>query len=135
MMKPKQQTIKLAFIGHPDITPIEAKKIVRKWFDVFSTKYDVSVIATIKDDPIGVTARKLARSLDIDRETADRTTHEHNLLPIELTAATLMWAADRFIIVHSGNKKTYSYAASEICVRMRKKYRVVDENGDKYDVQ
>lgn len=121
---PKKPPLNLSFIGYSSITREESKRIVKKYFDKYSKKYDVVRIVTIKDDPLGLMARKLARFLEIERVTLDRTTNEHNFLPMELTVATAMWAADRFVLAGVGGKRQYGTMGEEMCLRMSRKYVV-----------
>lgn len=112
--------IKVAIVGSDSITLTQATDAAQYLIPHLLTKYDVRLIATVKEDLLGREMRFVARSLGIKIKTyaaADRADQSNSL---ELATASLLWTAKRFVVViGSGRIEGCAKYAMEMLARTK----------------
>lgn len=85
----------MAVVGSNSISKSQANKCAEKLLSKLIEKYDIKLLATVKDDTVGTAFRKQLRKLGADSRFKTRCGTD-----LELTTAGLIWDARRFIVVH-----------------------------------
>lgn len=81
-------------------------------------KYDITRVATVKEDLLGRSIRKVAKRLGLKTKTFAAADHQEQSNALELATASLVWEAKRFIVVvGKGRIRGCAFHAMEMLAR------------------
>jgi hypothetical protein len=120
--KPK---VKVAICGTETLTKKQAIDSARYLIQELIQRYDVRLIATVKEDLLGKAVRFVAKKHDLKLKTQRASDRADQSNPLELATAGLMWDAKRLIVVDDGGKGCAVYAM-QMALRMKRKVQVFD---------
>jgi hypothetical protein len=95
----RKKRIRVAIVGSDSVTPEQAKDSAEYLLPKLLTKYDLTRVATVKEDLLGRAIRKVAKRLELKTTTFTAEKWKGESQALELATAQLFWEAKRFIVV------------------------------------
>ena len=95
----RKKRIKVAIVGSDSVTAEQALDSAKYLLPKLLTKYDITCVATVKEDLLGRAMRKEAKRLQLRIKTFTAETWKGESQALELATAQLFWEAKRFIAV------------------------------------
>lgn len=97
--KTKQKRIRLAVVGSDSVTKEQAAKSAAWLFPHLYLRYEITALATVKEDVTGKAFRRIARQMGVKRKTHSKKKHKGQSNSLELATAGLIWEAKRFVVI------------------------------------
>lgn len=121
-----RKRIKVAFVGTDTLTRKQAISSARYLFQELTKKFDIRLVATVKEDLLGKAVRHVAKSYELKLKTHTAKKHADQSNGLELATAGLMWDAKRLVIVTDGNNSGCALYAAQMALRLKRKVKVFE---------
>lgn len=95
----RKKRIKVAIVGSDSVTAVQALDSAEYLLPKLLTKYEITCVATVKEDLTGRAMRKVAKRLGLKTKTFSAETWKSESQALELATAQLFWEAKRFVAV------------------------------------
>lgn len=118
--------IKIAIVGSSSLSKDEAKKLASSILENLNSRYELTTVVTIQEDPLGKAVRRrilFAGGIKLKTYSEDRFKTQSNAG--ELASCSLMWETRNFILVHNGDC-SYSQFLCEALDRHALRYRLLE---------
>jgi hypothetical protein len=95
----RKKRIKVAIVGSDSVTSEQATDSAQYLLPKLLTKYDLTCVATVKEDALGRAMRREAKRLGLKTKTYSTEKWDTQSQALELAVGQLFWEAKRFIAV------------------------------------
>lgn len=95
----KNKRIRIAVVGSSSVTEKQAATSAAYLLPHLYLRYEITVVATVKEDIVGKAFRRIARQMGIKLKTHSVKKHIGQSEPLELATAGLIWEAKRFVAI------------------------------------
>lgn len=120
-----KKRIKLAVVGSASLSRKDAAMLAKAILTNVLCRYRLSLLVTIKEDPIGLELRKLVKAEKVKVKTYSEARHSDQSNADELTAADILWETTNYILVHNGSS-SWAQHLSEILHRRGRRYKLLE---------
>lgn len=95
----KHKRIRVAVVGSDSVTKEQAAKAAAYILPRLIRRYEITAVASVKEDVVGKAFRQQAKRMGIDLITRSAKNHEGQSDALELATAGLIWDAKRFLVI------------------------------------